>query len=369
MKIIIDSNAFFDDPNLGSPEIRLLLEYVSKGLGSVVVPQVVLDEVVNTFGERLQKHSREMVTSVDKLNWLTDGNASAKLPTIDVPKEQQSYQKRLRSVLNSLNAEILPYPKVPHGELAARDIGRRKPFSEAGRGYRDALIWCAVLEHLAAQTDGDLVLVTANHSDFCQRDDHKALHIHLQDDLRKAGFKGSIVVRPKIHDVVEEFAKPKLKRLDRITRKLQDSTYKGIKLQKLLASQFNAILEGINRCLNLEFAGIDLEQPFGVDGLYDAGDAEIVDVIELDGGDIYIELNVEYEANIYAYVFKSDAYGLDDNSPVHVSDWNWNESYAEVSGTVTLDVSIELTVNPTKRPKLIGLEVVSARNQENEREY
>lgn len=368
VKVILDANAFYDDPNLTEPQARLLTDYVGKGSGLLVVPAVVFDEVVNTFSERLRKLITEAVGSVKKLERLTERAHIAPEPALNIDAEEKAYERRLRSKLLQLNATVLPYPKISHEQLALRDRKRRKPFSKGGRGYRDALIWQSILEHLAG-SKGAYLLVTANYKDFCERDDdHRQLHDHLQRDLAEAAFTGSLIVRPKIQDVVEEFVKPALDRFDEIDDikdKLQRSAYAPLNLRELLVSELDAILEGINRCLELEFRGIDIDEPFGVSGLYDPGEIQVVDVIELEGGDLYVELNVEYEADIYAYVFKSDAYGLNDDSPVQVSDWNWNESYAEVSGTPTLEVSIQLTFDP-KNPDEVNLEVTSAHNESDE---
>jgi hypothetical protein len=51
-------------------------------------------------------------------------------------------------------------------------------------------------------------------------------------------------------------------------------------------------------------------------------------------------------------------------SPLEVSDWDWNESYVEMSGTIGLDVSIEITFKPESKEEPM-LEVREASNQKN----
>lgn len=126
------------------------------------------------------------------------------------------------------------------------------------------------------------------------------------------------------------------------------------------------VLDGIRDKLQLEVAHLDVDEPYGVSGLYDPDEIVVADVIELSDGELYVDLRVQYEADVYAYVYKSDAYILADGHefPLEVSDWDWNESYVEVSGTIGLDVSIEITFKPESKEEPM-LEVREASTRKN----
>jgi PIN domain len=118
MQVILDANAFYDNPNITGTEFRLLSQAVSSGAATIVVPEVVLDEIVNTFGERLQKHLNDLVAAQGKLSWLTEDAYKATDPAFDTNKEQRAYRSRVRAKLTSLKAIVLPYPKTSHEDLA-----------------------------------------------------------------------------------------------------------------------------------------------------------------------------------------------------------------------------------------------------------
>jgi hypothetical protein len=360
LTMVLDANAFYDDPNLTGTDSKLLGEYVNSGRAEIAVPRVVFDEVVKKFRERLEDHVQEIKSANRKLIWLTEQSYKAEWPSVDFKREQQNYKRRLESRLAKWGASILPYPNISHEKLAARDLAKRKPFSEGGRGYRDGLIWESILESL--DLAGKYVLLTANHKDFCREGDVRSLHEHLLEDLRTKSFSGSFVVRRKIEDVLDEFIKPTLARADRVKHDLQRARYALLDIWKLLTDKFESVVDGARERLWLEFPNVDLDEPYGISGLYDADEIEVKDVIELSDGELYIEIGVQYEADVFAYIYKSDVYSLRDDFPLEVTDWDWNEHYAEVTGTITLSLSIEIMFNP-KSKRITSFEVREARNR------
>jgi hypothetical protein len=78
---------------------------------------------------------------------------------------------------------VLPYPAVPHRQVVARALARRRPFDPRGRGgYRDTLIWESVLELARQGGVAHVVLVTRNHKDFAAGDG-SGWHADLRADL------------------------------------------------------------------------------------------------------------------------------------------------------------------------------------------
>ncbi len=66
------------------------------------------------------------------------------------------------------------------------------------------------------------------------------------------------------------------------------------------------------------------------------------------GEDIAVEASVYGEADVDVLVYRADAYGLPDNSPIVIHDYEFNESYAEGQVVLYLEVILETTVNDNR---------------------
>ena len=55
------------------------------------------------------------------------------------------------------------------------------------------------------------------------------------------------------------------------------------------------------------------------------------------------------EVTIDVLVFKADAYGLQDESPIVIHDLDFNESYAEGQACLELEVILETTVDEARK--------------------
>jgi hypothetical protein len=114
----------------------------------------------------------------------------------------------------------LPYPKVTHELLVQRALDRRRPFRENGTGYRDALLWYAILEYLE-QTRKPCALVTGNTIDFGQGE----LHPDLRRDLEvlKLGAE-NLHLFSSLEAMNHALIIPTLKRLDDLRASLESGS-------------------------------------------------------------------------------------------------------------------------------------------------
>jgi hypothetical protein len=113
--------------------------------------------------------------------------------------------------------------------------------------------------------------------------------------------------------------------------------------------------------LILHIPQVDLEEPFGVIGLNDPHEFEVLDVIEVTRKQVYVQLRATFEAMVYAYVAKSEAYGIEEVSAFTVTDWDWNEHYAEVEATLDIEVLLGLTFD-RENGDVLSIEVDGASN-------
>ena len=65
-------------------------------------------------------------------------------------------------------------------------------------------------------------------------------------------------------------------------------------------------------------------------------------MFELGDEKIYIEFEATYDAEMYAFLWKTDAYLLDEHAEVRVTDWDWNDHYTEVEVSTNLRIRFVL---------------------------
>ena len=341
MFVILDSTAFWDDPNLKSGAWALLIEYLRRSQSRLFVPAVVVEETEANFARRFEKAQGEARNAVHSLIRLIDGKYDS--PQLDKPKQVELYSKRLDAALRGLGAEKLPYPNVSHEELVKRNSSYQKPFQERGTGYKDALIWYSALELLRAHPE-DTVLVTKNSTDFSEsKESPTVIHPDLKQDLNNAGVKSRVNISVGIDAFLDEYAKPTLKKLDDLRKEFEKGN--PIDLKKELHSRFNEIFEEINQNSThlLKLRRFDLrrlEEPIGISSMDEEPiEFHIDDVLEFRDGEVYLEFTGEYEAEMFGYLPHTESYSLHDESTLYVTDWNWNDHYVQVGANVTLRIS------------------------------
>ncbi len=162
--------------------MRALLEASERQEIRVVVPDVVVEEVVNAARGSFQSALKEVRRANDTL---TKQSVSAELidePDVDALTAQ--FRRDFVAGLTAHHVEIANTRAVSHQSVIERDLARRKPFDESGRGYRDTLIWHAVREVCEDGEVDRVVFVTANTNDFADPDDRTHVHEELVSEIR-----------------------------------------------------------------------------------------------------------------------------------------------------------------------------------------
>ena len=165
MKIVLDTNVLVADYRMSGNAFRIFFEGTQRTEVKVYIPQIVIDELLVNFQEQVDL----LLNDIDKLRRkakrLTDLLDESLVTRYSSRAITQEYQKSLLQVLKEKGITILPYPNVPHEKIVRRDLQRRRPFNRNGAGYRDALIWEAILSLLKEQK-GQILFVTNNSKDF-----------------------------------------------------------------------------------------------------------------------------------------------------------------------------------------------------------
>jgi len=356
--VLLDSTVFWDDPNLKSGAWALLKEFARRSAGTISVPQVVIDEVEAKFGRRFDESIEQVRNASHTLGRLIDGEY--KPPELNKSDEIGRYSTRLASRLKALGVKILPYPATSHSDLIKRQVNHLRPFQAKGTGYRDALIWDSLAEQLK-KGPANCVLVTKNSEDFsASKETPEVLHPDLQRDLDDSHSKAKVTIAKDLDAFLDMYAKPSLKRMDDFKRKLESG--EPIELKEELASRFNDIFDEINqhatRLLKLRrYDFRKLEEPVGISWMdEEPSELRIEDVLEFSDDALYLEFTAEYDAEIFGYLSHLDAHSLHEESPLSVSDSNWNDYYVQVGANVTLTISFR-AVYDIKENKVVSLDI------------
>lgn len=164
--VVLDTNEVGVHRPLASAGHRLLIEAARAGTIRLVVPQLVIDEVVNKWRENLEDAVERRAKAERQLVALQAITPAKQAPILDSEELAHAVRNQLVELLASVDADMPDLPAVKHEELVARSLRRRQPFDSKGHnGYRDTLLWETVLELLR---EGHHVALVSNDIDAFQ---------------------------------------------------------------------------------------------------------------------------------------------------------------------------------------------------------
>lgn len=230
---VIDTNAIFGDFHLKSTLLRVVVD--AKRVGDeVAIPEVIVDEHVNHFRERITQHAQKVFNAWNSLTELQATSAAA--PSLDVDEMVRAYRGKLDARLKDLGIRRLPYPEVDHPTLVARDLKRLKPFNTEGKGYRDALAWESIVA--LVKEGAEVVFVTNNTTDF-----GATLDPDLVADLQKRGLRGDgVSIVEKLGLVIEKHLKDRLAAADEFSAQLAQGQHPQLNLYTWLTENAKSLL-------------------------------------------------------------------------------------------------------------------------------
>ncbi|VTR75475.1 PIN domain-containing protein [Cellulomonas hominis] len=342
--LVIDTTAFFVDLRL-SRDLADVLDAAGSGMIRVVVPEVVVLETGRHQAEKANKASNEAIKKVADglraLNEIIDG-----LPRFDARDARdrltvasEEYETWLRKTLDDHMVEVAPIPSVDHVELVKRDLARRKPFDNGGKGYRDALIWSTVVEVARGlDVDDHLIFVTNNTQDFV---DSGSLSADLLRDLPAGGPQIShrvtageaiSLVAPAIDALTAEIEHPG----QWLTADLV------IDLVREHVEEEMSGLTGADASVSISTS--PLENPTWYSVEFDFSDLTWQVSSTYGADDLALEISIEADITIDGYVNKWDYYGSEGNSDLDVLDHDWNETmiWASVNRRAVMDFSVDV---------------------------
>lgn len=329
MIVVLDTNTLWGDVYAEKQWAETLFSAAAERDDlEVWVPSVVVEELVRKFPERMRElegAGKKLQQDAFALGWSLPA-----LPETDARIAE--YRDRLEDRLRSPGVRIAPPPERA-GLIAEWVAKRRQPIPGAGEGTVDAQVWLTAAE--AAATPDQVALITNDHKDFCDPDDHSRPHETLCRDLQGWGIaEARIKVFPRILDFNQQHVVPSQEATEEAGRLLANTETHGRLVSEIETAVSWFPLDAEDWPLGAEIDEATLE----------AFDVGALRLVRADPGPRGLSMTIEVygTATLDLALVKAEAYGLADKSPIVVTDWDWNEwnvaAHAEVEGAMLVEV-------------------------------
>lgn len=198
----IDTNIFFNNWYLRSPNFSLLANYLGNSGATMLLSDVVQQEVEAKFRAEREKLMKSLAVDLRRVADFQHEPVILETPALD---EDFNFLTVVEHRFE--NVDVIAVDAVSCRELVPRAINATRPFREGEKGFRDTLIWLSLLAYLKkiGQSNLRLLLVTANSSDFFEKSSAGAvLHSDLRKDLIEHGLEVDIVSYTSVKSLIEQ---------------------------------------------------------------------------------------------------------------------------------------------------------------------
>lgn len=341
MLVYIDSSILCTDYYMRGAYFELL-----KNESTIVLSEIVIDEVKNKHREMIEEEIRNIDKGVTSLNRMLSEPLHVETDTL-LSKEQVSYEDFIDTFIIGSGMTIAqPYPEVDHRKIVERAIQRKKPFKSDGKsGYRDYLVWTSFLNLAKTYANEEVCFITLNKKDFSDEKDDKKLHKDLVNDLAEYGIDlGRFQYWISLKSFVDSIIKPSLLKKEEskniANSLLNDEECFILPLEKLIFSK----MKGLD--LNNHDVVLIGEDP-SIANVYDIYDMGIDSISEISDEEYLLEIRFNLYGAAETYINKAELATLSDEdmSIIHISNSDWNERYALLEEELDLNVVIDVIYN------------------------
>ncbi|MHB8279718.1 MAG: PIN domain-containing protein [Candidatus Humimicrobiaceae bacterium] len=343
MNIVLDANVIVvKDWFLKSPKIELLKKFLNLTDSKLIIPKIISCEVLNKYKELISKKKFE----IDEINILLE---PSKQLYLNIEEIFLNYKSALGERFITLKVEEPDYPNITHEDIIARDLARRRPFQESGKGYRDTLFWETILRKIV-NSDTKTYLISENYKDFGYRD-KSTLHDDLKEDLLKIGLSSdSVILYKNLSDFINEQVKPLLDPIEKAKEELEKGVYAGFDIYEWFDKNREAIGNSIQQSMDLIRYILKGLEDISVSYVEDPEEIKINNAYELSINQIYIDIFIKVEVVLDAFIFKADFYcGVGEEYNLDVMDYDWNDHYIYAQTTTKLPINLAINFNIKNR--------------------
>lgn len=360
MLVLLDTNAFHGDVYAAGGGLSTLFTFAAnRDDVEVAVPAGVVEELVRQFGERLPALQRNVKTLSYELRSL--GFPVPAFPE-DLEKASADYRETLMARLTGPHRTVAAHPassgliidwvaqrrhpiKPRASDVAigqndpttSEQTEKRRRKSVPVDGVVDAGIWLTLIE-LAQQQRGEIVLVSRNTSDFADPADKTRLHPFLIADLQDAQVNPSrIQLQPTVAAFNEKHVAPSAEAEAAAQTLLADAGSHAS-----LVSEIEDAVEWFPTSLDSSWS-LDVEVDESAMTEFAVSDLDLIRADPAPRG-FFMQMLARGSARFDLGIRKSDAYGIQEDSPIHVYDWDWNESMVAAEVELPTELSLDVLV-------------------------
>jgi predicted nucleic acid-binding protein len=346
MKIVIDSNIIIADYWMESTNFKLLFENQRNGEIQIFFPEVVIDEVLNKFRNRLEKSKSQIESEFRTFSKLSKIDTKNPISGYFIEKAYNDYQNYLNQLIDEKKISILKYPTTEHKYLSKKAIKKRKPFNSNGKGYRDSLIWENIKSlsknYRDVKSEPDIIFISNNNTDFASKGNefHEDLVRELSDeniDNRK------LKLYLNLSEFNDKIAKLFLKQSVSFSEKLHSDNDKDFDLKRF-----------INNYLRNNFVGEDIyslgfhryeeyNEPT-VSSFSEDFDLENISIRKLNLDSFLVDVTLDLEIEIDMFLNKNDHYHMDNYRGISVIDSDWNKYVTWVASTENIKLYLSIII-------------------------
>jgi len=192
-----------------SGKARIFSEVLSNIGATLVLPEVVLRETVNTMKHRLPQMTKEY----DGARYRLERYANAPGATVEIGVEStdvgERYQSFILGFLTNINSRVAPIPALDAEHLLNKAVAGKKPFAGGKRGdkgFKDSLIWETVKNLVCESGRNRVAFVTGNSTDFMDSDGE--LHPDLVEEVQNCSRGSTIRLFLDTSKLVSEWMQP-----------------------------------------------------------------------------------------------------------------------------------------------------------------
>ena len=337
--IIIDTNVIHLDFKLNKARIVTLCN-TSTILGhEIFIPEVVIDEIVKQYDEKAEEYINSFNKALKKLSDLSTSPITQ--TPIDAKGFISNYRNELNNRIKQLGIGIIPYPNTGHKIMVERELGKKKPFKDSTKGYRDALIWDSIMEHTQKYSSNcGIIFLTANSKDFADKD-KKDLHTDLIADCISNGIPlTSIRLVTDIqnfidNEIISRFTTELKSKLNQLQK---DGSLGNIDFIQLIHDYISKDM------LDNLVSGYDFEgYPGYAPGIYDNPEitsfeeplCRFKSIRKISDDTILIQSEVSVQVDLDCFIFRADLPLIDDSKFPTIIDYEGNDHYVLASDSAT----------------------------------
>lgn len=201
MIVILDTNVYQQDYTLESQRMEVLLDFVRKTKGKIVLPKIVFDELIANYRRELDARIARANRAIEQLNGLLPEGRRSALSTIEPDSAVERYRSWVLAKIAVGEADLVPLKASYLNEVVERAISRRAPCTESGEEMRDALLWLTVRD-IACETPEPVMFISYNTKQFTRN--KTDLHPDLRAEL--AGLNADLDYLPSLESFTREHA-------------------------------------------------------------------------------------------------------------------------------------------------------------------